>query len=130
LKGPDVLVLAGDISTGARYHKLLRLFDDFPGPRLFVPGNHDLWSRSRQPDTPRRYRRALRNIAEESDFHYLPGDPICVDGVGFAGTVGWYDYSFRQVERPHSGASVTPLWPDRRHKGTASSSSNRLQQYP
>lgn len=109
--GADVLVLAGDISVGhsKQYRKFLSLFDDFAGPKLVVPGNHDLWSSSRQPNTRRRYRTSLRHIVEDSGFHYLPGDPLMVEDVGFVGVAGWYDYSFRQSEPPVPGLRVTPL---------------------
>ena len=100
--GAEVLVLAGDIAVGEQqqYGKFLDLFADFGGPKLFVPGNHDLWSLSRHPDTPRRYDRALRSIAGAAGFHYLPGAPLQLGDVGFVGGAGWYDYSFRQVEAP------------------------------
>jgi 3',5'-cyclic AMP phosphodiesterase CpdA len=107
----DVLVLAGDLSTGPEkhYRQLLRLFRGFEGPRLLVPGNHDLWSIARRPDTQRRYCRTLRNIAESNGFHYLPGNPFVFRDVGFVGSIGWYDYSLRQTQSPVPGVRVTPL---------------------
>src|SRR5262245_44688652 len=38
---------------------------------------------------------ALRGIAAEHGFHYLPGSPLIIGAVGFAGSLGWYDYSLR-----------------------------------
>jgi len=109
--GADAMVLAGDLATGAEkhYHKLLRLFRAFEGPRLLVPGNHDLWSIARRPDTQRRYRRTLRRIAEANGFHYLPGTPFVFRQVGFVGSIGWFDYSLRQAEPPVPAIRVTPL---------------------
>jgi len=117
--GADVLLLVGDIATGPakHYRTLLRLFEGFSGPKLFVPGNHDLWSIARRPGTRRRYRETLRHIVERYGFHYLPGNPLVHDGVGFAGTVGWYDYSFRQPEPPEPGVRVTPLCAHRTRQG-------------
>ena len=115
----DVIVLAGDVSTGPEkhYRKFLRLFRAFDGPRLLVPGNHDLWSLARRPDTQRRYRRTLKHIAETSGFHYLPGSPFVVGDVGFVGSIGWYDYSLRQVRSPVPGVRVTPLRARRTPRG-------------
>lgn len=117
--GADVIVLAGDIATGSEkhYRKLLRLFANFSGSKLFVPGNHDLWSAAFRPDTPRRYRESLRRIVEAHGFHYLPGSPVVVDGIGFVGTVGWYDYDFRQLRTPRPGLTVSPLSAQRTRRG-------------
>lgn len=115
----DVLVLAGDIAAGEEkhYRKLLRMFGDFPGPKLFVPGNHDLWSVSRHPDTGRRYRETLPHIVERSGFHYLPGRPLVHQGIGFVGSVGWYDFAFRQTVPPQPGLRVTPQRATRTRQG-------------
>lgn len=109
--GADVLVLAGDVSVGGaeNYAQFLGLFQGFGGPKLFVPGNHDLWSVSRRPDTRARYDRSLRRIVRAHGFHYLPGAPRCVGNVGFVGTAGWYDYSFRQTVPPVPGLRVRGL---------------------
>lgn len=119
--GADAMVLVGDIATGAHkgYSKLLGLFADFAGPRLFVPGNHDLWSTAKRPDTRRRYRTALRRIVEDSGFHYLPGAPMVVGDVGFVGAAGWYDYRFRQTVSPRPDLRVTPLRAARGEMATA-----------
>ena len=39
----DVLVLAGDIANGAR---ALELFQDWPCPVIYVPGNHEYYGSS------------------------------------------------------------------------------------
>lgn len=119
--GADVIVLAGDIATGAHrgYGKMLGLFGEFEGPKLFVPGNHDLWSNVQHPDTRRRYRAALRRIVEDNGFHYLPGAPRVVGDTGFVGVAGWYDYRFRQTEPPQPGVRVTPLRAARGEMATA-----------
>ncbi len=113
--GADVIVLAGDISAGpdSRYHRFLELFAGFSGPKLFIPGNHDLWSDVDSPSTSSRYEASLQRIAEDNGFHYLPHNPIAVADVGFAGTVGWCDYSFRQLTPPVPDLRVTPMLPAR-----------------
>jgi predicted phosphodiesterase len=119
--GADVIVLAGDMATGTEkhYRKLLQLFSPFAGPKLFVPGNHDLWSLARHPNTPRRYYQTLKRVTEGHGFRYLPGNPLVTDGVGFVGTVGWHDYSFRQLDPPAAGLRVTPLRARRGPQGPA-----------
>jgi len=109
--GADVIVLAGDISAGPdeRYHRLLGWFSDFPGPKLFVCGNHDLWQVDGRMDTQTRYHSDMRELVQKLGFHYLPGSPIVIDGVGFVGGTGWYDYSFRQTSPPVPNLRVTPM---------------------
>jgi predicted phosphohydrolase len=111
--GADVLVLAGDVATGDAEHQqsVLALFSGFDGPRLYVPGNHDLWSDGRSGATERLYREQLPAIVESCGFRYLPTGPVLVDNVAFVGVVGWYDYSFRQQASPRPGLKVTPLRP-------------------
>lgn len=94
--GGDALVLLGD-TAGAdlQYHRqCLALFDDFPGQKLLVPGNHCLWCR-KEDDSLTRYERILPDLAAEAGFHMLDHEPVILEGVGLAGSIGWYDYSFR-----------------------------------
>ena len=109
--GADVIVLAGDICVGGRQHyaELLGMFADFDGPRLFVPGNHDLWDQASTPSTLERYNTWLPQIVGDHGFHYLPHAPTRVGNVGFVGTVGWWDYAFRQTRAPRPGLRATPM---------------------
>ncbi len=121
--GADAIVLAGDIATGGGelHHRFLRLFARFDGLKLLVPGNHDLWADGLPPDTHRRYREHLREIADDSGFRYLPDQPVVSGNVGFVGAAGWYDYSFRQLRPPVTGLRVTPLVARRMATGAAAS---------
>ncbi|NBB95708.1 MAG: hypothetical protein GVY16_08190 [Planctomycetes bacterium] len=98
----DVLVLAGDIA-GALDEQLLAClerFAAFPGRKFLVPGNHDLWlpAQATAPDASlQRYRDELPRLAESRDFTLLDHSPSVCDGVGLAGSIGWYDYSFRDA---------------------------------
>lgn len=94
----DVLIVAGDLS-----HKLeqvestLFAFADFPGPKLFVPGNHDVWI-VRRGDEPASDSwdklEALAKVCRRTGFVDLGQANARIRGYTFAGTMGWYDYSF------------------------------------
>lgn len=107
----DVLVIAGDVAAGREgaLQECLGMFGAFDGPRLFVPGNHELWEEPWRADTERRYREELGALSREAGFAYLPGAPVILGEVGFVGTIGWYDYSFRQTQPPREDLQVTPI---------------------
>ncbi len=96
----DVLLLVGD--TFAFNQQLLveclRLFDSFEGDKLFVPGNHDLWTRG--TDSLKIYEKILPRITKQCGFHYLDQKPFIKEAVGFVGNIGWYDYSFKDKSKP------------------------------
>ncbi len=98
----DVLVLLGDIA-GPRPGSLascLRRFAAFPGRRLMVAGNHDIWlpPDATAPDASlQRYREALPRLVEAEGFTLLDPQPQVIGGVGLVGSIGWYDYAFRDV---------------------------------
>ena len=92
----DALLVLGDV--GGRDASIvrdgLRLFDSFNGSRFFIAGNHDIWTDPGE-DSLDRLERVLPQICRETGFHDLGTAPAVVDGVGLAGSIGWYDYSFR-----------------------------------
>ena len=96
----DVLILAGD--TFHLQQQLLidclHLFDTFTGDKLFVVGNHDLWTND--IDSFVLYEKILPKIVKQCGFHYLDQKPFVKGKVGFVGNVGWYDYSFRNHKKP------------------------------
>jgi Icc-related predicted phosphoesterase len=89
----DVLLIVGDVGVadGDSIETCLSRFT-FAGPRLFVPGNHELWSNRRDVDLlgeelPRR----VRAIG----WQWLPDEPfVGADGGAIVGALGWYDYAF------------------------------------
>jgi predicted phosphohydrolase len=106
----DALLVVGDVGVadGDSIEACLSRFT-FAGPRLFVPGNHELWSK--RPDVnllddelPRRVR--------SLDWHWLPDEPFVNGTVGVVGSIGWYDYAFAEpsLEIPHAfyEAKVSP----------------------
>lgn len=107
---PDALVLAGDLTVGkpAAYEALLAQFGSFGGPKLFVPGNHDLWQLYSKRKTWDRYERELPAAVAAAGWHYLDLGPVLVGDVAFVGCMGWYDYSLRQRSTPRPGLRVSP----------------------
>lgn len=106
----DVLIIAGDLTTGslAQFASAFRALSVFPGPKLFVPGNHDLWQKAEGRDTWRRYEAELAEVAAAAGFHYLDAAPFIHEGHGFVGAMGWYDYTTRQVEPPDADLKLSP----------------------
>lgn len=95
----DVLAFAGDLATSDRMLKrCLDLFREFPGRMLAVPGNHDVWIHPRGDATSEERRRLFNQIVRSVGIHPLEEGPIVIGGIGFAGIMGWYDYSFRDEE--------------------------------
>ncbi len=93
--GGDVLVLAGDTFAQdlSLLGRCLHLFDGFRGEKLLIAGNHDLWTRT--GDSFALYDRVIPEAARACGFHDLDTAPRVIGDVGFVGTIGWYDYSFR-----------------------------------
>lgn len=93
----DVLLLVGDTASGdgdAIEQCLSRI--QFAGPKLFVAGNHELWTHG--GDSYRLFRDQLPRRIADAGWHWLEGNPFVVDDIAIVGTVGWYDYSFAQAQ--------------------------------
>lgn len=60
--------------------------------------NHDLWINN--PDSLVLYEKILPTIVNKCGFHYLDQKPFIKGDVGFAGNIGWYDYSFKDSSLP------------------------------
>lgn len=108
----DVLCIAGDIGTSPEnFRKCLGLFQNFPGHKCAVAGNHDIWvppghdSRKRLDELERDF--------NSSGFHPLEQNPLLFPSFGIVGTIGWYDYSFHDPELgiPHAAYS-SKCFPD------------------
>ncbi len=97
--GADVFLLLGDVAGRdlESMHRALDLFDGFPGLKLLVAGNHDLWV-PRGGDSLNRYELEIPAVCREHGWHYLDDGPAYVDDVAFVGNMGWYDHSFRLEE--------------------------------
>ena len=102
-EAPDVLVLAGDLASAGldNVRACLEQFEGLPAERLFIAGNHDIWTPD--GDSEELLRETLPAVGREHGFHYLEGAPWVdpTGRVGIAGTIGWYDYSFRDRSLPY-----------------------------
>lgn len=95
--GAETLFILGDIASGVILtSKCLQLFRDFKLGKYFIAGNHDIWSKNF--NSLEIYNGFLPNIGKKFDFKFLEGQPIIINGIGFVGTIGWYDYSFRDKD--------------------------------
>jgi predicted phosphohydrolase len=94
----DALIIVGDTcgKDVSILGECLRLFDGFRGRRMLVAGNHDLWTDG--ADSLVRYERELLEVCRECGVHYLDDGPLVLEGVGFVGSVGWYDYTYRSAK--------------------------------
>ncbi|HEX8524091.1 MAG TPA: metallophosphoesterase [Tepidisphaeraceae bacterium] len=92
----DILLLIGDASAsaGEGLEACLSKFKH-TGPRLFVPGNHELWTLG--DDSYSLLFSELPARVRALGWHWLQEDPFITDALAIVGSVGWYDYSFAQT---------------------------------
>jgi len=82
----DVIVLAGDTSTGTR--GLAWAINTWPNkPVLYIPGNHEFYGHS----YPRLVRK-LEDRARDTNVAVLSDRAIDLDGVRFVGSTLWTDF--------------------------------------
>ena len=95
----DVLLLLGDTATaeGSHLEECLNLFT-FRGPRLFVAGNHELWTKG--GDSYELLMVQLPGRVAAAGWHWLESQPFVQGDAAIVGSVGWYDYGFTV---PHLG---------------------------
>jgi predicted phosphohydrolase len=102
---PDALVLCGDVSPSQEeLARTLACFSTLPFPRYFVAGNHDLWVLAGTPagmDSFQKYVNLIPSICEENGFVNLGSQGHRLGDVGFAGVMGWFDFTFRNRKFDH-----------------------------
>lgn len=93
----DVLLVVGDTaaSTTAALEQCLSKFR-FAGPKLFVAGNHELWTAG--GDSYELFRHELPRRVRSLDWHWLEDEPFVRGDVAIVGSIGWYDYSLAPAE--------------------------------
>ena len=89
----DALVLVGDTAVGDGDHleRCLSRFL-FRGPKLFIAGNHELWTRGE--DSYQMFTHDLPQRVRDLGWHWLETEPFVIDDIAIVGSVGWYDFSF------------------------------------
>lgn len=97
LKEESILIIAGDVTPYiSSLRNYLILFKDLPLTKLFVAGNHDIWVEE-GGDSYNKYVNLLKDAVLNAGFYYLDNEPYIAGNVGFIGNLGWYDYSFKQL---------------------------------
>lgn len=89
----DVVVLAGDISTGTRGIEWARAWAA-DRPVVYVAGNHEFYGHA-MPGLIA----DLRAAAEGSTVHVLERDELVIEGVRFLGCTLWSDFEFDGVDQ-------------------------------
>ncbi|MEM1348685.1 MAG: metallophosphoesterase [Myxococcota bacterium] len=93
----DVLILGGDYGNDDdAVARCLRLFRRFRGAKLAIAGNHDVWSKHDAGAGSRARYEGLAGVFANVGFHALEHSPFRLGRVGFAGAMGWYDFSLRE----------------------------------
>lgn len=107
----DVLLLVGDTASfdGDALERCLARFTH-RGPKLFVCGNHEFWTRSE--DSHRNFREELPRRVRALGWRWLQDEPLIDGDIAIVGSVGWYDYGFAQqnlgIPRRFYAAKVSP----------------------
>ena len=89
----DALLVVGDTATfdGDALERCLSRFR-FAGPKLFVAGNHELWTAA--ADSYLLFTQRLPQRVREAGWTWLQDKPFVMGDVAIIGSIGWYDYSF------------------------------------
>jgi len=91
--GADGVLVIGDtaVADGDDLEACLARFS-IPGPRLFLCGNHELWTR--RDDSHDLFTAELPRRVTSLGWRWLETDPLVERNFAIVGSVGWYDYSF------------------------------------
>ena len=99
---PDIVIVAGDVANHpALVPELLAPLALGRLANLYVPGNHCVWRTRKEKGRGASSDEALVMLAHSAaqvGFHSLQAAPRLIGGWGFAGSIGWYDYSFANPE--------------------------------
>jgi 3',5'-cyclic AMP phosphodiesterase CpdA len=109
--GGDVLLVVGDtaVADGDSLEQCLARFR-FPGPKLFVAGNHELWTQG--TDSYTLFTDVLPRRVRDLGWRWLETEPFTAGDVAVVGGIGWYDYSlaaeYLGIPRRFYEAKVSP----------------------
>ena len=100
---PDVFICCGDVSAEEKqFGMTVMALEQVACPKLLVPGNHDVWVQNaawvrRGITSEQKYYRLLPALCRAAGVHPLWLEPYVLGDVAFCGSLGWYDYSLRNV---------------------------------
>lgn len=94
---PDLVILAGDLGNPEHlFEQCLATFLPLSCPVAVLSGNHDIWAYPGATSISL-YEEVLPAITRSLGYHWLERDPMVIPGgIGIAGNIGWYDYSFQE----------------------------------
>lgn len=107
----DALLLIGDtaVADGDSLEQALSRIT-FAGPKLFLCGNHELWTAG--PDSYELFTEGLPRRVGAMGWQWLETDPFVAGDIAVVGSVGWYDYAFAvdalSIPRRFYEAKVSP----------------------
>ena len=109
---PDVFVCCGDVAAEEKqFGMTLMALERVACPKLFVPGNHDVWVQKaawveRGITSQQKYYQLLPALCRAAGVHPLWLEPYVLGDVAFCGSLGWYDYSLRNVDLDRTSPSM------------------------
>lgn len=110
----DVLLLLGDYANTLQGIEtaVQTVTAHFPGTVLTTLGNHDCWDISSETPDSHVRRREVIDLLRACDTRVLDNSPhgIVIGDVGFAGTMGWYDYSYGDARKAHYADYESKQW--------------------
>lgn len=107
----DALLVVGDTCTAdeGQLEATLPLIT-FAGPKLFLCGNHELWTR--RDDSYAIFTEELPARVRALGWHWLEDDPVTIGDTAIVGSVGWYEYGYApdtlHIPRRFYEAKVSP----------------------
>ena len=109
--GGDGVLVVGDTAAadGEDLEACLSQFS-VAGPKLFLCGNHELWTRG--TDSYSLFTEELPRRVRALGWRWLETEPLVAPRFAVVGTVGWYDYSFASahlaIPRRFYEAKISP----------------------
>lgn len=91
----DAFLFVGDLSHRTEEIKSFLASITLDCPKLWVPGNHDIWvidKESEQDSAEYRYNQHFAEISNAIGWHYLPAESFQLKQMNYVviGTIGWF----------------------------------------